>query len=99
MDHEPMSSAPISFFWGIPALVWQILFFYIPLSFLITTSFIKYSPDLESSRITLVHYAYLFRPVYVFIILRSFILALTTVTVCFCIAYPVAYFLVLRMKK
>jgi len=99
MDREQPSSAPISFFWGIPALVWQVLFFYVPLSFLISTSFVKYSQDVGTSRITFEYYAALFRPVYGYIILRSVILALTTVVVCFCIAYPVAYFLVLRASR
>lgn len=98
MDRE-QSVSPISFFWGIPALVWQVLFFYLPLSFLVGASFVKYYPALKASRITLDHYLALFRPVYFYIVMRSFILALTTVVVCFCIAYPVAYFLVLRMRR
>jgi len=98
MDREELSE-PLSFFWGIPALVWQVLFFYVPLSFLISTSFVKYSQDLESSRVTFEYYLDLFRPVYGYIIGRSILLALTTVVVCFCIAYPVAYFLVLRTQR
>lgn len=88
-----------SFFWGIVALVWQALFFYLPLSFLLTTSFIKYSSSTNASYFTLDHYFSLFQPVYGYIILRSLCAASCTVLVTLTIAYPVAYYLALKVKK
>lgn len=88
-----------SFFWGLIALVWQALFFYLPLSFLLTTSFIKYSAPTNVSYFTLDHYFALFQPVYGYIILRSLCAASCTVLVTLAMAYPVAYYLALKVKK
>lgn len=88
-----------SFFWGVIALVWQALFFYLPLSFLLTTSFVKYLPSTNSSYFTFDHYLALFRPVYGYIIARSLLAASCTVLVSLAIAYPVAYYLALKVTK
>ncbi len=88
-----------SFFWGIPAFLWQVLFFYVPLFFLLATSFVKYSPSMDYSHFSLDHYKALLNPLYITIILRSLVLACTTVAVCLLIAYPVAYYLALRVKR
>ena len=88
-----------SFFWGVLALVWQTLFFYLPLSFLLTTSLVKYLPSTNSSSFTLDHYFSLLRPVYGYIIARSLLAASCTVLVSLTIAYPVAYYLALKVKK
>jgi spermidine/putrescine transport system permease protein len=88
-----------SFFWGIIALVWQVVFFYIPLSFLVATSFIKYTPSLNSSHFTFFHYFSLFQPIYAQIFLRSFGLALSTVIITLMIAYPVAYYLAVKVQR
>ncbi len=88
-----------AFFWGIPAFLWQILFFYIPITFLISTSFIKYFPSIQSSAFTLDYYKELLSPLYFTIIFRSLFTALTTVAVCLVISYPVAYYLTVKFKK
>ncbi len=88
-----------SFFWGVIALVWQALFFYLPLSFLLTTSFVKYLPSSNASYFTLTHYLELFRPVYGYIMIRSLLAASCTVLVTLAIAYPVAYYLALKVKR
>ncbi len=89
----------ISFFWGIPAFIWQVVFFYLPLVFLIATSFITHSSNLDQAQLTFSHYFSLFKPVYITIFLRSLFAATSAVIVSFLIAYPVAYYLVLRMRK
>lgn len=86
-----------SFFWGVIALVWQALFFYLPLSFLLTTSFVKYLPSTTTSYFSLDYYLYLFQPVYGYIFLRSLLAASCTVIVTLAIAYPVAYYLALKV--
>lgn len=89
-----------SFFWGVPAFLWQVLFFYVPLFFLLIRSFVQNQGQVvEPARFTLVHYEALFDPIYIDIFLRSFILATTTVFVCLLIAYPVAYYLVVKIKR
>jgi spermidine/putrescine transport system permease protein len=88
-----------SFFWGFPAFLWQILFFYVPLAFLLAASFIKRSDTINTARFTLEHYRALWEPVYVTILMRSFLFAAATVILCLIIAYPVAYYLALRVKK
>lgn len=89
----------VSFFWGIPAFVWQVVFFYLPLTFLLATSFVRYSEQIDQAQFTLIHYASLFKSVYITIFLRSLVAATSTVVVTLLIAYPVAYYLVLRMRR
>jgi len=87
-----------SFFWGVVALVWQALFFYLPLSFLLTTSFVKYVPSTGASYFSLDYYLSLFQPVYGSIIIRSLLAASCTVLVTLAIAYPTAYYLALKVS-
>ncbi len=87
-----------SFFWGMIALIWQALFFYLPLSFLLTTSFVKYLSSTGASYFSLDYYLYLFQPVYGFILMRSLLVASCTVLVTLAIAYPVAYYLALKVS-
>ncbi len=89
----------VSFFWGIPAFVWQLVFFYLPLAFLLATSFVRYVEQIDQAQFTLIHYASLFKPVYITIFLRSLLAASSTVAVTLLIAYPVAYYLVMRMRR
>jgi len=88
-----------SFFWGIPAFLWQTLFFYVPLCFLLATSFVKRVPSTKISHFSLEHYAALLDPIYMVILARSLTLAAITVCSCLLIAYPVAYFLALRVQR
>lgn len=92
------ASANRSFFVAIPALLWQILFLYVPLACIAVVSVLK---NLEYSifdNLTFVHYKALFNPIYFKIIFRSVVLAFFTSTVCFLIAFPIAYFLVFRVR-
>ena len=88
-----------SFFAAIPALLWQILFLYVPLVFIIFVSFLK---DIDSSiwnNFSFNHYRELFSPIYFQIWGRSLSLAFVTSVFCLIIAYPIAYFLVFRVRK
>ncbi len=88
-----------SFFYGVIALVWQGLFFYLPISFLITSSFIKYAYSTHDPYFTFDYYKTLLDPVYGYIVLRSLLAAVCTVIVTLVIAYPVAYYLALKVEK
>lgn len=83
----------------IPALLWQILFLYLPLVFIIFVSFLKDIDYLVVGNLSLQHYTDLLKPIYLKIWGRSLSLAFFTSTLCLAIAYPVAYFLVFRIKR
>lgn len=85
------------FFMSMPALLWQLLFLYIPLVSILVISFVK--SDFGSFFFTFDHYAALFHSNYFKIILRSALLACVTASVCLMCAYPVVYFLVFRLKR
>lgn len=87
-----------AFFIGIPALIWQFLFFYIPL-FLIVISSILQTTSSGIEGLTFRKILYFFNPIYFHVIGLSLLLALTNTIICFCIAYPLAYFLAFKAKK
>ena len=87
--------ASFPFFAGIPALLWQLLFFYVPLLFIIYLSFIAS----DYSSFTIGNYVLIGREnMYVTIIARSFVFAVCNACACAVVAYPLAYFLVLRAR-
>ncbi len=83
-----------SFFKAVPALLWQLLFFYIPLLFVIVLSF----TDAATTGFTLKNYSLLFDVIYGSIFVRSLILAFLTAIVCLVVGYPLAYFIALRKR-
>lgn len=85
----------LSFFFISPALIWQVLFFIIPLLFIIALSFV----NIDTHVVTFNYYATLIQLVYVKIIIRSVLLALITAVLCLLCAYPVAYWLTFFLKK
>lgn len=76
-----------SFFWAMPALVWQVLLLYIPLVFVLMQSVV------DKTHFTPRYYLELLDSTHFIILMRSFLLAATTAVACLVIAYPVAYFL------
>ncbi|HSX12375.1 MAG TPA: ABC transporter permease [Rhabdochlamydiaceae bacterium] len=93
----PKSELPFAI--GIPALVWQMLFFYVPLLLLLISSFIKVSETETFQGFTFEHIGQFLTPTYLKVIASSLILAVTNVILCFLIAYPLAYFIAFRGKK
>lgn len=85
----------LSFFISVPALLWQFFFLYLPLLFIVCISFIEPT----SAHLTLAHYRSLLYWPYLSVILRSFILALGNSLISLCLAYPVAYFLAVHVKR
>jgi len=88
-----------SFFMAVPAALWQFLFLYIPLLFIVGLSFLKSLDGSIFKNFTLHNYRELFDLPFLKIILRSFALAFFNAFFCFLISYPVAYFLALRVKR
>lgn len=79
-----------------PALIWQFLFIYIPLAVLLLNSFLDFNSNLLFSFSV---YKPILNSLYFRVILNSFILALITSIVCLIIAYPVAYFISMKVRK
>lgn len=72
---------------GVPAFLWQILFFYVPLILVIILSFSRGSFD---------YFIPFFTWEYWFVIVRTIIVAFSTAFCCLCIAYPVVYWIVFK---
>lgn len=95
---KALLSKEVSFFMVMPAVLWQVLFFYIPLFFIICLSFVK-SHDSSSITFTLDHYRGIFASVYGKVIFRSLVVAFINALACLIIAYPMAYYLALKVKR
>lgn len=92
-------SSVLPFSIGMPALVWQVFFFYIPLFFTVVTSFIKMSDTGAFVGFTLQKILLFFSPTYFGIIFSSLMLAFANALICLAIAYPLAYFMAFRGKR
>ncbi len=79
-------------------LVWQALFFYLPLIFLIIISFVKYD-NASVFKLTFDNFNFFFKPIYFHIILKSLLIALLNAILCFIFGYPIAYFLAFKAQK
>jgi len=81
------------FFCSLPAIIWQVLFLCVPLFIVLYSSFVK------DGLWTLANYASLFDTAHARIIGRSLGLALANVALCLICAYPVAYFLAVKVQR
>ncbi|MFH1644624.1 MAG: ABC transporter permease [bacterium] len=87
------------FLFACPAILWQFLFLYIPLFILFFYSFIFFSPTKKAVYFTIKYYSKIFELTYLQVIFNSFLLAFLTSVICLFIAYPIAYFLVIKVEK
>lgn len=85
------------FFMAMPAVAWQIVFFYIPLFIVFLYSLVKMSSGVL--HVTLEHYIYFLRPLFLLVIGHSLLLALVTAVLCLLFAYPIAYCLAVRVTR
>lgn len=95
---KPLKSE-FPFTFGVPAILWQILFFYFPLLIIVVTSFIDFSEWGEFQGLTLQKIFLFLTPTYMRVILSSMLLGLGNALICLMIAYPLAYFMAVRGKK
>ena len=93
----PTSELPFTI--GAPAMIWQVLFFYLPLVILAISSVLEFSELDVFKGFTFQKIAFFLRPLYLKVILSSFILALSNAILCLLIAYPLAYFLAFIGKR
>src|SRR6266404_1303718 len=87
-----------SFIFSVPAILWQLLFLYVPLFLVIYTSF-KRTVDSSWLDLTFDHYRTIISSSYFFIIARSAFIAFGVAFLCLMCAYPIAYFLALKVKR
>ena len=97
LPRPPSSEMPFSI--GVPALIWQVLFFYLPLAIIAISSIIYIAEDGAIAGVTFQKIGFFLRPVYMKIIGASFLLAITTTLICVLVAYPLAYFLAFTGKR
>lgn len=84
---------------GIPALLWQVLFFYAPLLFITYLSFLQYQTGTNTYVFGLDNYKALFNSLFFSVIGKSFLLAFFTACCCLLAAYPLAYFIAFRAQR
>lgn len=99
MSIFPKSKSEFPFTFGAPAILWQILFFYIPLVIIVVTSFVSVSELGEFEGLTLKKIALFLSPTYMRVILSSMLLGIANALICISIAYPLAYFMAFKGKK
>lgn len=88
----------LPFFLYVPALIWQVLFFYIPIVFVFFMSFKHNDASLFSS-FTLENYEHFFASGFFKILIRSFSLAFATALISLLLGYPVAYYIARRAGR
>lgn len=87
------------FFLSLPAFVWVLLFFYLPLGAIIVWSLVVRDPQTDAASLSLANYGTFFATPFLTIIKRSLFLALGTAASCLLFAYPTAYFLARKVKR
>ena len=97
LPKAPTSEIPFAI--GVPAMLWQVLFFYVPLLIITVSSFLKFSTSGAIEGVTLEKILPFFHPTYLRVIATSLLLALGNAILCLMIAYPLAYFLAFRGKR
>lgn len=87
-----------SFIFSAPAVLWQVLFLYVPFFLVFYTSF-KRVADSVGLDLTFDHYKAVLTTPYFYIIGRSGLIALGVTLLCLICAYPIAYYLALRVNR
>src|SRR5258708_1312217 len=86
-----------SFIFSVPAVMWQVLFLYIPFFIVVYASLRKtYTSSLFEW--TFKHYLAVFHYEYIHIIFRSASIACGVALLCLIFAYPMAYYLALKVN-
>ena len=88
-----------AFIMTVPAIVWQAIFLWVPLGLLIGLSLFKVGDAFGLAQITLDYYRALINKAHFFIIFRSIILGAVNASICLLIAYPIAYYISIRVKR
>ncbi len=84
---------------GIPALIWQILFFYLPLCLIIFSSVLQITDSGAIVGLTYKKLTLFFTPTYLGVIGASLLMAFSNAVICLAVGYPLAYFIAFAGKK
>jgi len=84
------------FFVSLPAILWQVIFLWLPLFFMIFLSIFFVA---DHFGFTLKNYVTIFNITHWYVIGRSLAIALTTTILCLLCAYPVAYYIARQGKR
>lgn len=82
-----------SFIIGVPPFVWQVLFVYVPLTLVVMLSIVRTTQYGDWAGITLSHFYHVIDPIFMQVIGRSLLLAISTAFISLVIGYPVAYYI------
>ncbi|MDR3646185.1 MAG: ABC transporter permease [Candidatus Babeliales bacterium] len=88
-------SEEFSFFIIVPAFLWQIMFLWAPIIFILCLGFLSS----DSTHFTADHYKAILNYTHLKVILRSLVTAVFNTFLCLLLAYPVSYYLVFRAKN
>jgi len=88
-----------NFMIGSPAMVWQFIFFYLPLLLMLITSVKNISTSENTSSFTFDHFATCLSKTHLSIILKSLFLSFSIAVISFLIAYPLAHYIIFHAKK
>ncbi len=99
MKLREILASEFNFFMTMPAVAWQILFFYIPVALVIFLSFVKAVNVHGTPIFTLDHYAHVMAPLFFWVIMRSLVLAFVTACICLVLAYPLAYVIAVKIER
>lgn len=85
------TSSQLPFAIGLPALIWQVLFFYLPLAIIVLSSVIALSDRGYFTGFTFEKIGFFCNALYFRVIVSSLALGLSNALICFLIAFPLAY--------
>ncbi len=89
----------INYFLTVPAIIWQILFLYIPLTFVLAASFFSHWDVISLTHLTLANFKAVANSIHLKIIFKSLVQSIFIATTCLLIAYPVAYLFAVSMRR
>jgi spermidine/putrescine transport system permease protein len=97
--HCRVFTSELPFATAAPAIIWQLLFFCLPLAFIFVLSFLQFSKIGEFECITLSRISLLLSLTYFKVIFSSISLAFTNTFFCLLIGFPLAYFMAFVGRK
>ncbi len=98
-EFKKLMKAETKFFLVTPALIWQAAFLILPIIFVVVLSFSVGTSSQLVQSFTLDNFREIFQVSQITIVVRSIMLATVTAFASLIIAYPVAYFLALHIKR
>lgn len=84
---------------GSPALIWQVIFFYLPLALMMVSSVVIFSEAGGMQGLTLRNFIPLFSATHFTVIFSSIFLALSTALISLAFAYPLAHFIAFKAGR